>query len=59
MIHYKDRTFCSYYKECKIGSTCNSALTPDVEKGAQAIGLPISRWVNKPACFAQKEKVVL
>ncbi len=55
MLCYRDRTFCPFSESCKLGSECHSALTKEVEEGANRIGLPIAQFVNKPQCYKQKE----
>jgi hypothetical protein len=53
MFCYKDRTFCPFYQECKDGSTCKDALTPEVKKAANKwmANAPISVWISHPNCF--------
>lgn len=40
---YKDKTFCSG-DGCKHFNECDRALTPEVLKGSQESGLPLSRF---------------
>jgi hypothetical protein len=55
MMCYKDRTFCTYWKECKSGEKCPSALTDDVRSGAKkwwgSDDAPIAMYIDKPQCF--------
>ena len=55
MMCYRDRTFCDFYKECADGKSCDRALTPEVQEGADKWwgkdGAPICIFVNKPECF--------
>ncbi len=61
MIHYRDMTFCSSYKECRNGKKCNRALTPQVQKDAdkwwgKGTGqAPICQFVDKPECYKEKK----
>ena len=53
MICYKDKTFCEYYKNCD-AIDCDRALTEEVVQKAEAVGLPISMFIEKPVCFCDK-----
>lgn len=63
MIHYKDRTFCTFYTECRTGEYCISALTEEVKERAKqwwkvsgsSDEAPISVFSDKPLCFEEKE----
>ena len=59
MICYRDMTFCSFWRECAQDrhqqGACGRALTPEVEKRAKEIGLPISRFMDKPDCFEERK----
>jgi murein endopeptidase len=61
MMCYRDMTFCTYYKECKAGNTCDRALTYWVKAEARAwwggVGVPIATYADKPECFQDKEEV--
>ncbi len=52
MICYLDMTFCSFYQECE-KYDCPRALTPEVKKRAEKIGLPICQFIEKPDCFKE------
>lgn len=54
MYCYKDRTFCTYYKECEDGDKCGRALTPDHIDAAEAYKIPVSTFAEKPDCFDKK-----
>jgi hypothetical protein len=54
MVVYRDMTFCSFHEHCKDGKTCQRAMTDEVMKKANEIGLPICRFTNKPDCFVEK-----
>lgn len=56
MICYADRTFCSFWKRCQRGNSCNRALTDIVKDRASAAGLPIAQFIEKPECFKGKGK---
>ena len=56
MICYRDRTWCSYYLKCLSGPTCDRALTPLVTLRANAIGLPVCKYVDKPTCFEERDE---
>lgn len=51
MLCYRDRTFCSYWRDCRHGKVCNSALTDEVAAAADAARLPISQFAEQPQCF--------
>lgn len=57
MICYADKTFCGFYKGCKKGKDCSSALTPEVRILADVwwgkAGAPISVYARKPECFVK------
>jgi len=59
MICYKDKTFCSFYKDCKDGAGCRDALTDkviaDAERWAGNTGLSIARYASEPECFTEKQ----
>lgn len=54
MLCYRDMTFCSYYKECKVGENCFRALTDEILR-AELFDLPICKFAEKPNCFKEKE----
>lgn len=53
MIEYRDMTFCPFYIDCVEGTDCMRALTPDVEKEAEKLGLPICKFIEKPDCYKE------
>ena len=57
MMCYRDRTYCTFWKECKLGPECSRALTSEVEEAAHkwwgGEGAPISTYVDKPKCFEE------
>lgn len=60
MMCYKDRCFCTFYKECNKGHTCDKALTDKVLKEAivwwgNGDSAPIDQYTEKPDCFKKKE----
>ena len=42
MMCYRDRTYCSFWKECRLGSECPRALTTEVEKAAEKLALRVN-----------------
>lgn len=52
---YKDKTFCTFWEECKYGVICHRALTLEERKEAKLWwgneDVPISVFLNKPNCF--------
>ncbi len=58
MFCYRDMTFCTYWKECKDGSSCTRALTDKVQAEAEIWmkNPPICIYGEKPDCFVDKEK---
>jgi len=53
MLNNQDRTFCSFYKDCKKGDTCFRAYS-NVKK--LDYFLPISVFTDPPKCFEKREK---
>jgi len=51
MICYMDMTFCTFYTECTRGLLCPRALTPEIIKEAEELGLLVSQFTKKPECF--------
>ncbi len=60
MICYKDRTFCSHYRDCAAAGTCPRPLTPEVQADAEKWwrdcegGPPIATFVDKPPCHVKE-----
>lgn len=57
MICYRDKTFCSFWKDCKLGSECHRAYTSEVHKAAErwwnGDDPPICFYVDIPKCFVE------
>ena len=53
MISFRDRTYCAA-TECRHFRDCPSALTDEVELGAQKAGLPIARFLNPSTLYCYK-----
>jgi len=54
-IYYKDKQFCSFWKNCTKGNLCRNALTEHVLKEAYHFRLPVLRFKSIPEhCFDQK-----
>ena len=55
MICYRDRTFCPFWKDCRLGSECSRALTQEVKDAAAKWwgdeNPPIAFYVDEPDCF--------
>jgi len=49
MLTYRDRTYCSFYLDCK--NACERALTPEVSKDAERLNLPVGQFADKPECY--------
>lgn len=49
-----DRTWCTFYKECKKGYKCQVAYRKWVEEQRKKMGLMISFYMDKPECFEVK-----
>jgi hypothetical protein len=68
MICYRDKTFCTYYRDCMHGSDCGRALTRKVWEDAQdwwtgfMLKLnvhgeaPICQFAEKPECHRYIQK---
>jgi len=57
IIYFKDKQFCTFYKECWHKDTCSRPLTPEVKimadiwwGGSEA---PIDTFMEKPDCFME------
>lgn len=57
-ICYLDMSFCPFWTDCAKGPTCYRAITLDVEKGAEEIGLPIAKYVDQPECYVPYVEVL-
>jgi len=55
MICYRDMTFCPFWKDCIEGKECGRAITQEVIDKSRAIGLPISKFLEKPDCFNESK----
>ena len=55
---FRDKTYCSYYKDCIDGMFCQRALTRDVTVTAEKVDLPISQFAEKPDCFREQEDIM-
>jgi hypothetical protein len=53
MLCYKDMTFCSFYKDCKLGKKCFRVLTEDIESKATASNMLIAQFIMEPECFKE------
>ena len=57
MMCYRARTFCPFWKECKLGSECPRALTSEVKESAEqwwgSDEAPICTYATKPSCFVE------
>jgi hypothetical protein len=59
MLCFKDFCYCGFWKECVKGNNCVRALTPEVELKAQAQGLPISQFADKPIdCYEDYSEMI-
>jgi hypothetical protein len=55
-MHYKDKTFCSFYESCFMGADCNRALTQRHIDRAKNLALRICKYEEKPDCYREGEK---
>lgn len=51
MLSYRDRTFCPYWKDCESSDMCSMALTANVQRDAERFNMPLSLFVERPACW--------
>ena len=56
MWSYRDRVFCPFWEECKVGEGCDRALTDEVRRGAERVSIPIARYKDRPECFQEKQE---
>lgn len=57
MICYRDRTYCSAYRETCTNDQCNRAVTYAVERDAKRLGLPIAFSDLSEGCPSQIKPV--
>lgn len=50
MMCYKDKWWCSFYKDCYNAKTCDRALTEEVIAAANAAHMDIQQVVDHPIC---------
>lgn len=55
MMCYRDMTFCPFFGDCTKRDTCHRPLTAEVIIAAQASGLPVSQYAEKPECHTTEE----
>jgi hypothetical protein len=57
MMCFKDKTFCTFYKDCAKSEQCDRPLTRQVEQDAKkwwgGDGYPIAVFVEKPDCHVE------
>lgn len=56
MIHYRDKTYCPFYKDCKKATDCPDTLTQEVKDAAFRAHLPIAQLIKKPKCHTDFEQ---
>ena len=60
MIHYKDRTFCTYYETCDKQNDCSRPLTPQVKAAAVkwwgSDTAPVAVFTDKPQCHSDNQE---
>lgn len=56
-MSYKDKTFCTYFKQCKIGDKCDRALTFKVKIDAKRVEANIEMFTDYPDCYIGYKKV--
>lgn len=58
MICYRDKTFCTYYKQCKVylDEGCHRALTDEVKRKAEEWmkDPSICTFVSPPYCYEDR-----
>jgi hypothetical protein len=60
MLHYKDKTFCTFYETCEKQHDCHRPLTPAVKAAAAnwwgGEGAPVAVFADKPQCHIDKQE---
>jgi len=60
MIHYKDKTYCTFYETCDKRNDCSRPLTPQVKAAAAnwwgSDAAPIAVFVDKPQCHSDNQE---
>ena len=61
MICYQDKTFCSFWKDCKDGNICDRAFIDTIRERAKKWSeqytpdeLLVCFFMDKPECFKEK-----
>ena len=49
--------WCSFWKECYFGNTCNQALTDEVKSNFSS--MDIETYESDPGCFEEKNSEVI
>ena len=50
-----NRTYCTYYKTCKYGDTCPSALTEQVRNRAIEFRQALVQFMLRPYCYKEAD----
>lgn len=53
MICYRDKTWCTWYKDCADRQMCDRVLTPEERAKAESLNLPISQFMAPPKCHTE------
>ena len=60
MLHYKDKTFGTFYETCEKQHDCHRPLTPAVKAAAAnwwgGEGAPVAVFADKPQCHIDKQE---
>ena len=56
---YKNMAFCPFYRECRLGESCERALTYMVDYKAYCKRRQVCEFLEKPRCFVEKKKDAL
>jgi len=59
MLCYRDRTFCSFHATCLYGGDCPRAYTDKVKTDADAFGLGVSVFMDKPECWQESAEAFM
>lgn len=50
-----DRTWCDFWRDCAKSAQCTRKLTDEIRGRAAKLGIPLSRFMDKPECHEKEE----
>jgi hypothetical protein len=56
MLCYRDMTFCPFWSDCEKGMDCSRAMDDRAVAAANANGLLVSQFSEKPECYKERNR---